>query len=95
MISVRSIGVFAICVGLLLPVASCVATGGTYLPYQDPTPEMLRAHAEAVARADLMNLRAMAAGALLTLTGAGLLACRAVQRRRIHRRATRGEIGQV
>lgn len=62
-----------------------MGAAGTYLPYQDPTPEMLREHAEAVARADLMNLRAMAAGALLTLTGTALLACTAVQRRRVQR----------
>ncbi|MEV3985926.1 hypothetical protein [Nonomuraea sp. NPDC049758] len=80
-ISGRTIGVLAICVGLLLPVASCMATAGTYLPYQDPTPEMLKEQAETIARADLMNFRAMTAGALLTLTGVALLAYRAVRRR--------------
>ncbi|NUW33872.1 hypothetical protein HTZ77_20905 [Nonomuraea sp. SMC257] len=92
-ISGGKIGVFAICVGLLLPVASCMATGGTYLPYQDPTPEMLSEHAEAVARADLMTLRAMAAGALLVLTGVALLAYKAVRRRRAERRTIQSDQG--
>ena len=81
-ISGRAIGILAICVGLLLPVASCMATAGTYLPYQDPTPEMLKEQAETIARADVMNLRAMAVGALPFLTGVALLAYRAVRRRR-------------
>ncbi|MGW2216189.1 hypothetical protein ACWCSD_14475 [Nonomuraea sp. NPDC001684] len=58
-----------------------MATAGTYLPYQDPTPEMLKEQAEAIARADLMNFRAMTAGALLTLTGVALLVYRTIRRR--------------
>ncbi|MEO3892646.1 hypothetical protein [Nonomuraea sp. B5E05] len=90
-ISGRMIGVLAICAGLLLPVASCMATAGTYLPYQDPTPEMLKEQAEAIARADLLNLRAMTAGTLLTLTGLALLAYGAVRRRRGSRRTTQSD----
>jgi hypothetical protein len=59
-----------------------MATAGADLPYQDPTPEMLKEQAEAIARADLVNLRAMAAGSLLALTGVVLLAYGAVRRRR-------------
>ncbi|MGI5285777.1 hypothetical protein ACQEVF_20895 [Nonomuraea polychroma] len=94
-ISGRTIGVFAILVGLLLPVASCMATGGAYLPHQDPTPEIAKVYAEAVARADLINHGAVVAGALLTLTGVALIGYGVVQRRRVQRRTTQTEIGSV
>ncbi|WP_283139576.1 hypothetical protein [Rhizohabitans arisaemae] len=80
-ITKRTVGAWAVCVGLFLPVIAFMVTSGTYLPYQDPTPEISKKYAEEVAYANLVNLVALSVGALLVGVGAALLVYARTKRR--------------
>lgn len=90
----RVVGLALIAVGLLLPVAAEVTTAGTYLPYQDPPPELAQQYAHEVARADQLTHAALALGALLAFAGAALLMYTAVRHRNA-RRAPESKSGSI
>jgi hypothetical protein len=87
----RVVALAMIALGLVLPVAAFLLTAATYLPYQDPPPEIAQRYAEETARSDRLNHAALTAGAMLAGAGAALLIYLAVRRHRSVRRAQEDE----
>lgn len=79
---VRLAGWCLVAIALLLPLAACVWTSGSYLPYQDPTPALAQKYADEVAQADReMAVSLTVSGVLLCVGGAAIVGATRAGRR--------------
>jgi hypothetical protein len=69
----RRLGLFLIVAAVTVPAWVLCMSSGTFIPYQDPTPEMQAQYAADVAAADRRLVISLIVGVLLLIAGMALL----------------------